>query len=108
MSLGKQKPPSLRDVWVQRVNRFLGRNEVARIMRTWCIHCPALGIHSFSCVIDQLDNVDVNANGLFCQCPRIFVQNRGHGEVNDSLEDAQYGAEDLDLVRVDEVAAELA
>ena len=47
-------------------------------------------------------------NVLFCQCSRIIVQNSGQGEVNDPLEDAQYGAEDLDLVRVDEVAAELA
>ena len=44
---------------------------------------------------------------LFCQRPRIFVQNSGHGEVDDAFEDAQHSAEDLDLVRVDEVASEL-
>ena len=44
---------------------------------------------------------------LFCQRPRIFVQNSGHGEVDDAFEDAQHCAEDLDLVRVDEVASEL-
>ena len=47
-------------------------------------------------------------NVLFHQRSCIIVQNSGHGEVYDPLEDAQYGAEDLDLVRVDEVAAELA
>ena len=44
---------------------------------------------------------------LFCQRPRISVQNCGHGEVDDAFEDAQHCAEDLDLVRVDEVASEL-
>ena len=44
---------------------------------------------------------------LFCQRSRISVQNSGHGEVDDAFEDAQHSAEDLDLVRVDEVASEL-
>ena len=82
---------------MKRVNRFFGRNVVA------CFNEDKV----YSLTQTQTIVPVHTTNVLFCQCPRIIVQNSGQGEVNDPLEDAQYGAEDLDLVRVDEVAAEL-
>ena len=82
---------------MKRVNRFFGRNVVA------CFNEDK--VYSLTqTIVLPVHTTHV----LFCQSSRIIVQNSGQGEVNDPLEDAQYGAEDLDLVRVDEVAAELA